>query len=240
MNLHPDIKSFNTGHRAAAIIFLRAPVPGRAKTRLAAGVGAVAAAEFYRCCAERIVSQALLLIDSDVYIFYSDKEEADAIKDWLRQLDPGHFHLMPQLQVPDLGDRLEAAFQYIFKKGYSKAFVIGTDIPSLDSVIMQKSLESLDAFDAVWGPSRDGGYYLLAVKKLPPGLFDSINWSTTSVLEESLRNAKRLSLSIAPVTQLPRLTDVDTRRDLEEWLDEQLQLQTEHELLSIAKQTLNI
>ena len=42
----------------ALIVFVRHPTPGAVKTRLAAGVGAEAAALFYRRCAERVVAQA--------------------------------------------------------------------------------------------------------------------------------------------------------------------------------------
>ena len=58
----------------------------------------------------------------------------------------------------------------------------------------------------VLGPSDDGGYYLIGLKKLYREMFEGINWSTGTVLEETIRKARALNL---PVHLLPRSYDVD-------------------------------
>jgi glycosyltransferase A (GT-A) superfamily protein (DUF2064 family) len=76
-------------------------------------------------------------------------------------------------------------------------------------------LRSLDEHDVVLGPTHDGGYYLIALDRPRPALFQSIPWSTPSVLPATAERASVLGLS---VRMLDRLRDVDTIEDVRaEW-----------------------
>ncbi len=91
---------------------------------------------------------------------------------------------------------------------------------------MERSFELVSASegpDAVFGPALDGGYYLLALSRPAPGLFEGIAWSTGAVLEESLRRAEALGLTVG---FLDSLADIDRGEDLPDELSVQLLLES--------------
>ena len=107
------------------------------------------------------------------------------------------------------------AFETVFNYGYEKVIIIGTDVPDLNADTLNKSFAVLDEKDIAIGPSYDGGYYLLGMKKNFPGLFSGIEWSTEKVLEDTVEKCGNLNLSYS---LLERLHDIDTERHLMEWL----------------------
>ena len=103
------------------------------------------------------------------------------------------------------------AFSYTFQKGYDRVVIIGTDCPELTAGILMNAFAYLNNHDVVIGPAADGGYYLLAMKQHYSALFKNINWSTETVLEETLEICMENNLNY---TLLPVLHDVDEERDL--------------------------
>ena len=85
------------------------------------------------------------------------------------------------------------------------------DLPGEKVLAGRQALESGRA-DVVLGPSPDGGYYLVGLKKPQPQLFQGMSWSTSAVLADTLARARRLSLA---VHQLPSWPDIDTSADLQ-------------------------
>jgi hypothetical protein len=71
----------------------------------------------------------------------------------------------------------------------------------------------------VLGPSTDGGYYLIGMKRPHPGLFEDIRWSTDQVLSQTLARAADLGL---PVVSLPAWYDVDDAETLQTLIGEVL------------------
>ena len=61
------------------------------------------------------------------------------------------------------------------------------------------------------GPTHDGGYYLIALDRPRPALFQAIPWSTPSVLPATAERAGVLGLT---VLMLDPLRDVDTLDDV--------------------------
>uniref|UniRef100_UPI0026367E0D TIGR04282 family arsenosugar biosynthesis glycosyltransferase n=1 Tax=Geobacter sp. TaxID=46610 RepID=UPI0026367E0D len=112
-----------------------------------------------------------------------------------------------------LGERMAGAFRRAFDRGCRRVAIIGTDSPDLPLAFIGWAYELLadPAVDAVFGPSEDGGYYLLALKRFHPALFAGIPWSTDKVLELSLARAAEAGLATA---LLPPWYDVDTADDL--------------------------
>ncbi|GBF95686.1 hypothetical protein Rsub_08668 [Raphidocelis subcapitata] len=96
--------------RIALVLFARLPVPGKAKTRLAAGVGAEPAADFYRQCAEHAFRQALSCPDVSPEVHCSSAAEAAAVAAWLRAAGCA-MPVAPQLDSPDLGVRMLCALR---------------------------------------------------------------------------------------------------------------------------------
>jgi hypothetical protein len=110
---------------------------------------------------------------------------------------------------------MAAAFDEAFRRGARRAAIIGTDAPSVSRELVLEALGALNDHDLAVGPASDGGYYLLALDRPRPELFEGIAWSTPSVLAATRERAARLGLR---VRVLRSLTDVDTLADLRtEW-----------------------
>ena len=113
----------------------------------------------------------------------------------------------------DLGDRMGAAMADAAGSGFSPLVVIGTDSPTLPPACIDEAIQTLHSgiADVVFGPTEDGGYYLVGARQPQPGLFDGVAWSSETVLTQTVANAYRLSLRCH---LLPAWHDVDTGEDL--------------------------
>ena len=116
-------------------------------------------------------------------------------------------------QVGDnLGQRMFNATQQAVTEGHRPIIVIGTDAPLLLADHLHAALEALSRADVCFGPSEDGGYYLVASNKPQASLFEDVVWGTDQVLKTSLANADDAGLKCE---LLDELYDVDTPEDLE-------------------------
>ena len=109
---------------------------------------------------------------------------------------------------------MRTAFEEGFARGMTKIAIIGTDCPDLDRGIILEAFEKLLDHDLVFGPAKDGGYYLIGLRRVFPELFRSIPWGTDQVLETTRAISRKLGLSIA---YLPELADIDRPSDLPHW-----------------------
>ena len=184
--------------------FVKNPELGKAKTRLAATVGDEKALEIYI----QLLQYTHLIIkdlDCDRAIHYASFIDRDDF--WLNEL------YQKYVQVSgELGDKMEAAFSKAFNQGYQKVVIIGSDCPELTTEIIQEALTALDTKDVVFGKAEDGGYYLMGMNKLVPELFHDKQWSTATVLSDSIQNCEDLGLSYQV---LKTLSDIDFEAD---WL----------------------
>lgn len=191
--------------KQAVLIFAKNLIYGEVKTRLAATVGNDVAFSVYK---------KLLLhtkditkdIPADKIIFYSNNvEEKDIWNDetFKKYLQSGN----------DLGERMQNAFAYAFEKEYEEVVIIGTDCFELTSSIINDAFSFLKKYDIVIGPAKDGGYYLLGMKKLYREIFEDKRWSDVSVCNDTINTINKLHLSNH---QLETLTDVDEEKDLPE------------------------
>ena len=189
----------------AVIIFVRNPELGKVKTRLAATVGDEQALDIY-CRLLKHTMQQASEVAADKFVFYHQEIAANDIwnvNGFYKKLQAGE----------SLGDKMKAAFDEIFKLGYKNIMVIGSDCLQLNSTIINAGFSLLDEHDTVIGPAKDGGYYLLGMKKNYGFLFDNKTWSTESVFDESMKDMQQHHLSTG---LLPVLTDVDTEAD---WIE---------------------
>ena len=203
------------------LIFLKWPEPGRVKTRLANDIGAEKAAEIYKILVQRVIQQISPIYSQLVSIcwVFDPIEKEDEMKDWIKkELDDLGFtdlnrHIYWSQSDGGLGDRLQSAFEKAFSLNYDRIIAIGTDCIELDSRTIERALASLSSERSiVFGPSFDGGYYLVGMRSnLGLSVFRSIPWSTSKVLEQSLDRAVSLDLEY---TLLEEFNDVDT---LEDW-----------------------
>ncbi|MDB5263841.1 MAG: glycosyltransferase [Adhaeribacter sp.] len=185
------------------IIFIKNPVLGKAKTRLAATLGSEKALAIYHqlIIKTREITQNLPL---SLALYYSDFiPDAD---DW----DNPVYRKQVQSGA-DLGARMQQAFRDEFERGYNRICIIGSDCFELTSEIIINAFVKLEAQEVVLGPAQDGGYYLLGMQKLWPFLFNGKSWSTELVLKQTLADIQQQGLSVA---LLPLLTDIDEEKDL--------------------------
>lgn len=184
------------------IIFVKNPVAGKVKTRLAQTVGDKKALQIYK----KLLDYTLGIsseVDAAKQIWYSDEIPQE------NGVNRPVFGKKVQ-KGADLGERMKYAFQQVFAEGFHRAVIIGSDCAELTSDHLKKAYKRLKKWDLVIGPAEDGGYYLLGMKRFHPQLFENINWSTNRVLRQTLNRAEGLGLS---PSLLPELNDVDYKED---------------------------
>lgn len=194
--------------KQALIVFAKGPVPGRVKTRLVPPFTTVEAAQLYDCMLRDTLSRTTRLSGIDRLIFHDEEPDAAA---YLGQIAPA-LSLFPQ-QGNDLGERMANAFRTAFDLGYREVAIIGSDSPDLPLPYMEEAFVRLSegCADAIFGPSEDGGYYLVALQQLHEGLFEGIEWSRSDVLAKSLERAEKMGIR---AELLPAWYDVDRAEDL--------------------------
>lgn len=185
------------------IIFYRNPELGRVKTRLASTLGdAHALAIYLRLVAHtRMITENLSVDKMVCYSHFVDKEDNWPNQIYDKQIQKGK----------TLGERLQSAVKNGFDMDYDSVCVMGSDCFELTEDIIIQAFNVLKTSDAVIGPAKDGGYYLLGTRKFIPELFENKKWSTSSVADATMEDLKKNDLS---TYSLPILTDVDTEADL--------------------------
>lgn len=192
--------------RPVVLVFAKAPVEGRVKTRLARSIGERRATRLYRKVGRRVVDQ-LRGGPYRIVVCHDPPDAGDEVRSWLESAD---LELRPQ-RGAGLGERMREAFEWALARA-PRVCVVGTDAPGVGRGIVEEALSSLDDADVVLGPATDGGYYLLALSEPRPELFRDVEWSTPSVLDRTLERAEELGLT---VRLLDERTDLDTVDDLE-------------------------
>ena len=208
---------------AALVIFAKAPIPGQVKTRLCPPLTPDEAASLHgsfvldalersrddrtpgRVTLNRVpLDRFVACAPSASHVFFKIIEERHGVQ------------LLDQIGE-DLGARMDQAFRAIFARGYQRVLVVGTDLPSLPGACYTQALSLLADHDLVLGPSLDGGYYLIGLRRPAPELFVGMPWSTDRVCALTRAKAEALGLKTG---LLPTWRDVDTIEDLLALIDE--------------------
>ncbi len=189
----------------ALIIFQKNYIAGKVKTRLAKDIGDDKALAIFKDLVKATWSQIphdLL----DIHVFYSDFVDQN-------KMSKDYAYIKSHVQKGvELGERMIHAFRKILeKKKYSEALIIGTDCPFIRTDIYARALGLLAKNDYVLGPAKDGGYYLLGSKIVPTTIMGNINWSSPSVLDETVHAIQGENKTFALLEILP---DIDTVEDV--------------------------
>jgi uncharacterized protein len=186
----------------ALIIFVKNPVPGKVKTRLARSIGDQQAADVYRQLLLHTKSITYQLNEVDRLVYYADDIAENDL--W-----ESSAYEKRQQQGEDLGERMASAFAACFHAGYKRVIIIGSDCVEITTAHIEQAFVALNTKDLVIGPATDGGYYLLGMKKLNQGLFENIPWSTSAVMTRTLLKVNELGLNYLSIETLSDIDDLE-------------------------------
>lgn len=207
------------GAEEVIIVFAKSAVPGRVKTRLTPALTPAQAAGLYRVFVEDIALTLGRLAEESPrpirrVLAFSGPDDDEIC----RSMRARGFEVIDQGEG-DLGARLRRVCAECFAEGARRIVIVGTDSPTLHVEHIELAFELLLQKDVVWGPSFDGGYYLVGLKggassKEAPHehIFEGIDWSTERVLSQSWRRAEAASLLC---DLLGFWYDVDTIEDVD-------------------------
>jgi uncharacterized protein len=184
---------------------VKAPTLGTVKTRLAADIGNENALQYHI----KLYDQTILQCQSNLWdtVIYASEQTQSFNK----------YNLEVSIQEKgDLGEKLIHAQRCEFQK-YEQICIIGSDCPYISRDEIKEAFESLNQGDDIaLGPAQDGGYYLIAMKKDDPTVFENITWSTDEVLNQTIDKIEKRGYSFS---LLKILSDVDNLEDLNLWLN---------------------
>ena len=203
----------------AVAVMAKASIPGKTKTRLVPPLTEDEAATlntvFLRDAADNILSAAALANISG-WMAYAPADSGPFFRSHL----PDSIGLIETV-APTLGECLLHAAATLLRGGHGAVCLINSDSPTLPVGYLAAAATALAAPGdrIVLGPSTDGGYYLIGMKRVHPALFEGIAWSTDQVFAQTLARAEALG---HPVMQLPSWYDVDDAQSLRTLIDEVL------------------
>ena len=237
--LDPNLPDRGARSLCALAIMTKAPQAGRVKTRLVPPLTPEEAAELNKCflrdtaaaissvCSLRPVgdaglksnvkaSQSEAATTARGIAVYTPVGAESAYNDIL----PPDFNLLPQ-RGAGFGERLYFTVEDLFKCGFESVCLIDSDSPTVPAENFAEAVDLLGMSEdrVVLGPSDDGGYYLIGVRKPHRHLFEQVDWSTERVLTQTMQRATEIRLE---VKLLPIGYDVDDARSLRRLCDELL------------------
>jgi len=196
----------------ALIVVAKRPIPGRTKTRLTPPLSLDQAAALYDCFLRDTLDLIRRVPDVQPVIAYSP----DDAREYFAQLAPD-FDLVRQ-QGHDLGTRLDNALTQYLHAGYERVAIMNSDSPTLPVDHLIAAFEALsDRTEVVLGPSDDGGYYLIGLRRPAPRLLREVRMSTPFVTADTLALAEEEGLHVA---LLPAWYDVDNAASLARLVNE--------------------
>lgn len=219
---------------ACILFFVRYPVAGMVKTRLAKSIGNDEASRLYASFVQRLASGlqgvvhktgALLRIvydEASVDFAFSQKSlyhphlsKQSFLQNWL-----GPYSYVPQ-SGGDIGERMESAFSEAFSDGFERVILLGSDIPDFPMEHVEMALASLHSSPMTINPTEDGGYCLIGMNRqsfpiFSSTLFHDMPWSSSQVFSQTMERVQTFSQQSCSYFPhiLPTWYDIDTIEDL--------------------------
>lgn len=191
---------------AVLIVFARAPVPGKAKTRLARAIGAEAAARLHARLVERAVATALAAQAGAVELHCAP----DARHPFFARIASRHGVALRPQGRGDVGARMQRALARALRTK-DAAVLIGCDCPVLRASDLRRAVRELrGGADAVFAPAADGGYALIGLRRSAPRLFSDIEWGSARVMAATRARLRELGWRWR---ELREVWDVDRPED---------------------------
>ena len=217
--LDPNLAAQVPSDMCALAVMTKAPRAGQVKTRLVPPLTPDDAAELNKCfLRDTAASISSITADKDAcgIAVYTPVGSESAYADIL----PDNFSLLPQ-RGEKFGERLYLAVEDLFRCGFESLCLIDSDSPTVPAENFATAVGLLNSNNdrVLLGPSDDGGYYLIGLKKPHHELFELIDWSTERVFDQTMRRAREMGLEIK---LLPRGYDVDDAASLHRLCNELL------------------
>ena len=203
----------------ALAVMTKAPRAGQVKTRLTPPLTPEEAAALNTCFLRDTTAAISLAVGEGIARGVGVYTPIGAESAYIDVL-PAHFELLPQ-RGDAFGERLICAAEDLLQVGFKSVCLIDSDSPTVPARAYSEAarLLALPGDRIVFGPSDDGGYYLIGMKKLHRRLFAEIDWSTERVAAQTLERAEEIGVE---VELLPTWYDVDDRATLRRLCDELL------------------
>lgn len=181
---------------------VREPCAGTVKKRLARTIGTVAAAHWYRHNCMQVIRRLANPRWQTILAVAPDKFAGSSV------IWPSHVDRIPQGNG-DLGIRMRRVFR---KLPPGPLLLIGSDIPMVTANHIWYAFRNIDGHTAVFGPSPDGGYWLVGLGnqlRNSAHLFENVRWSSEHALADSIASLRGVRTCFTTT-----LVDVDTAEDL--------------------------
>ncbi|VAW66329.1 Arsenite methyltransferase [hydrothermal vent metagenome] len=191
------------------IVFVKAPIAGQCKTRLAPLLGKHKARAFYITLVNHCFAQIRNIPGVDIALYATP----DTRHPFIQQLATDTACTLNAQQGEGLGERMFNAIHASLHH-YSQSVLIGTDCPVISPSYIEQAFTALQHTDIVLGPADDGGYVLIGAKRVQFELFQNIHWSSNKVLKQSLHNCQTYAYN---THLLETLWDVDTPADFRKY-----------------------
>lgn len=188
----------------AVMIFIKNPVLGRVKTRLARTTSHGFALNLYHQLLSGIRTKLLELEDTRKFLFY--EQYLPCVDQW-----PDEEFIKIRQKGNRLHEKVQNAFSIAFDTDCRKALWIVPDCPSLKNYHLRFAFECLEKNDVVMGPTFDGGLYLLGMKEPYNKLLEHKEWGKGKLYRDLKNDCQKLGLSCY---SLEKLQDIDREEDI--------------------------
>ena len=195
-----DVVGYEQPYGRRLVVMVKEPVAGRVKSRLAQDIGDVRAVSFYRTVLRNVLSRVVQPYRWQTYLAIAPKSALGS-NAWPE-------HLMRVYQGEgDLGHRMQAIMDGMPP---GPVVIIGSDIPGIRANDVAAAFQELGSHDAVLGPSPDGGYWLVGLKRTPKvcRIFEGVRWSHKETLNDTVEVMRSLRVGFVEM-----LDDVDTGKE---------------------------
>ena len=191
--------------KKAIICFTRVPRAGVTKTRLLPILTGDQCARLHTAFLKDLAS-VYKNVAADLFVAYTADPEWEKLKD----IFPDARDFFPQ-EGAELGEKMYRAICNVLEREYDKVILTGADLPLMTAAHLESGFAALDGANVTFGPTSDGGYYLVGMKQPLKAVFEKQNYGGATVLENTLTAARTVGLTVA----LAKICDdVDTPEDL--------------------------
>ena len=190
---------YNLRMRPVIIVFAKAPIRGRVKTRLIPQLTPRQTVELHTAMVWDTIELLQQLHGVDIELHTDIPTDAWTTAGVAKRLQSDG----------DLGLKMLKALDAGLAAGHGRAMIAGSDSPALPLDYLEDLLAAGE--DVALGPTEDGGYYAICCRRVHAEMFDGVEWSTQQTREQTIQAARRCGLSV----RLGRpWFDIDTPEDL--------------------------